>query len=81
MDSVDSGDENLSKKKQVGKRSGWLRHSFTKAFSKTGPKGRANGRSSGSLSDVEAYEGKRSNVEDPNIRCTSAASGSVLNCK
>jgi len=80
VDSLQSGDEGSTKKNKNDngpKRSGWLRHSFSKAFSKNGSKQKGSTRSSGSLSDVEGYEGKKSTMPDPHVRSTSAASGSV----
>ena len=88
VDSCQSGDEtSTAKKKGEGshKRSGWLRHSFSKAFSSStktsSTKSKNAQRSSGSLSDVEGYsEVKRPGggpVEHP-ARSTSAASGSIL---
>ena len=84
VDSCQSGDETSTKKKGEGshKRSGWLRHSFSKAFSSStkATKSKNATRSSGSLSDVEGYsEVKRPVVgpaEQP-ARSTSAASGSI----
>ena len=86
VDSCQSGDESSTGKKKGEnghKRSGWLRHSFSKAFSSKHNSAKSKDsstRSNGSLSDVEGYEGgKRSTsrvVEHP-VRPTSAASGSV----
>ena len=95
VDSCISGDESggpAGKKKGDSsghKRSGWLRNSFSKAFSSKHSSSKTSKdttRSSGSLSDVEGYaaavvDPKRSTrgstvVEHP-ARATSAASGSM----
>ncbi len=72
VDSCQSGDESSStKKKSSGeggpKRSGWLRHSFSKAFSKNVAKSKDATRSSGSLSDVEGYNDVKKSKGSQNV--------------
>ena len=73
VDSCQSGDESSTstKKKSSGeggpKRSGWLRHSFSKAFSKNVAKSKDATRSSGSLSDVEGYNDVKKSKGSQNV--------------